>query len=332
MSFSKSLMDGVKLSIQVQKEKAKNGGFSETEYNLRNKRLCDEFLTQYDLNTIEGIRAIPVSEAKRYPFGEPSVVVMPEQILSRQATIHKKAGRLDLAIECLYKANELRNDSWYRYTEDDYLRLVRYLKIARRYNEAHRVGEQIAALFGHEYEGDNIEPPNSYETPIPNYSLRKSTEANVRQLEELGTTFVRLSSPRICCATCGKYRGRVFSLTEKESRVPLLPNDFCSDCGMCITAFYWGISTSEYASLDELIKASNAPFIDTRTEEEITLYLQKQEQHWQKEINRIDYEWICRYLPEVAPKSLSGYSRIKSKNTANFQNLKQLATELGREI
>lgn len=95
---------------------------------------------------------------------------------------------------------------------------------------------------------------------------------------------------------------------------------------------YWGISTSEYASLDELIEASNAPFTDTRTKEEIALYLQKQEQRWQKEINRADYEWIRRHLPEIAPKSLSGYSRMKGNNTSNFQKLKQLASELGRVI
>ena len=96
--------------------------------------------------------------------------------------------------------------------------------------------------------------------------------------------------------------------------------------------FYWGISTSEYASFDALIKASNAPFTDTRTEEEIALYLHKQEQCWQKEINRADYEWIHRHLPVIAPKSLSGYSRMKTQNTKNYQALKQAAAELGREI
>lgn len=332
MNFVKSLIDNVKLLVTVAKEKTKNDGFSETEYDLRNKKLCDEFLHRYDLNSIDGIRAIPISEAKRYPDGQPSVVVMPEQILSRQATMHKKAGRLDLAIECLYKANELRNDSWYRYTEDDYLRLVRYLKIAKRYDEADKEGAKIAALFGHKYDGDNISIPDSYEIPKPNYGFRKSMEDNIRRLKEMDTTLVLLLSPRICCATCGKYRGRVFSLTKKEPRFPPLPKDICSDCGMSIHAFYWGLTTSEYSSLDELIEASNAPFTDTRTQEEIELYSQKQEQLWQKEANRADYEWICQNLPDIAPKSLSGYSRMKSNNTPNFQNLKQKAAEFGRKI
>lgn len=45
-----------------------------------------------------------------------------------------------------------------------------------------------------------------------------------------------------------------------------------------------------------------------------------------------DYAWIKKNIPEKCPKSASGYRRMKAQNTKNYQILKQLAAELGREI
>lgn len=61
----------------------------------KNKKFIEErineFKEKYDLSSIEGIRAIPIQEARKYPDGGISVVYMPEQILSRQATEYKKS-------------------------------------------------------------------------------------------------------------------------------------------------------------------------------------------------------------------------------------------------
>lgn len=45
-----------------------------------------------------------------------------------------------------------------------------------------------------------------------------------------------------------------------------------------------------------------------------------------------DFKWLQENLPEKCPKSLSGYRRMKTQNTKNFQVLKQLAADLGRTI
>lgn len=45
-----------------------------------------------------------------------------------------------------------------------------------------------------------------------------------------------------------------------------------------------------------------------------------------------DFVWLETNLPEKCPKSLSGFRRMKNQNTKNYQLLKQLAAELGREI
>lgn len=45
-----------------------------------------------------------------------------------------------------------------------------------------------------------------------------------------------------------------------------------------------------------------------------------------------DYEWLQANIPDKCPTSISGYRRMKSQNTKNYQALRQLAADLGREI
>lgn len=52
----------------------------------------------------------------------------------------------------------------------------------------------------------------------------------------------------------------------------------------------------------------------------------------QREQEEQDYQWLQKYLPEKCPKSLTGYRRMKTQNTKNYQTLKQLAAGLGRVI
>ena len=45
-----------------------------------------------------------------------------------------------------------------------------------------------------------------------------------------------------------------------------------------------------------------------------------------------DYAWIQANIPDKCPKSITSYRRMKTQNTKNFQILKDLAAELGRQI
>lgn len=45
-----------------------------------------------------------------------------------------------------------------------------------------------------------------------------------------------------------------------------------------------------------------------------------------------DYEWLQSNLPDKCPSNISGFRRMKTQNTKNFQTLKALAAELGRQI
>lgn len=52
----------------------------------------------------------------------------------------------------------------------------------------------------------------------------------------------------------------------------------------------------------------------------------------QRALNHSDYQWLQENIPDKCPKSFSGYCRMKSQNTKNYQILKQLASEHGRQI
>lgn len=125
-----------------------NDNFNPEEYARYNEERINEFKNKYDLTTIDGIKSIPISEAKKYPDGGKSVVYMPEQILNRQATEYKKDNKYDLAIECLKKANELYPYSFYAYQRNNYERLVDFMILAKRFEDAKITHNQLDITVG----------------------------------------------------------------------------------------------------------------------------------------------------------------------------------------
>ena len=45
-----------------------------------------------------------------------------------------------------------------------------------------------------------------------------------------------------------------------------------------------------------------------------------------------DFAWIQEHLPEKCPKNITGFRRMKTQNTKNYQILKSLAADQGRDI
>lgn len=126
-----------------------NNGFNVDEYNNYNNAKIKEFTDKYDLSTREGIKSIPISEAKKYPdVNSVSVVYMPEQILNRKATEYKKEKNYNLAIECLKKANELMPYSPFAYQRNDFERLVDMMVLAGNFEEAKDEHSRLDELYG----------------------------------------------------------------------------------------------------------------------------------------------------------------------------------------
>lgn len=140
----------------------------------------------------------------------------------------------------------------------------------------------------------------------------------------LNTDLVEISYVSACCSVCGKYRGRIFSISGRDERFPKLPDDFHEDCGLMAFPFIYGVQEPQYCKSKDILAYNNRPFRDTRTAEEKANYkleLQAQEEEHQKEQDKIDYDWMREHLPEICPKTFGAYRRMKNLNSANYQKL-----------
>lgn len=292
------------------------------EYDRKNKELIDEFCKEYDLTTVEGIQEIPAEQMQPWIRKAPGAPSHPEQILNRKATEYKRLNKMDLAIECLKKANEIYEVSDYVYSEKDYLRLVRYLQAAGRFEEARAEQEKIAHKFGH---APNVQPEK-------NPMMEQANQRSISNAKELGTDLVEASWVDVCCETCGKYRGRVFSLSGKSKEFPVYPKDFCTSCGVICYPFFYRVSSPSHYTEKELIKMNKEPFTDTRTREQIAAYEKQCRDKAEESKDRADFVWLQENLPASAPKSFGGYRRMKNSNSANYQKLKKQAVEKGKSI
>ena len=189
----------------------------------------------------------------------------------------------------------------------------------------------------------------------------------VQNANALQTDLVIMDAHGAACPECAKYQGRVFSLSGKSKVFPRIPDVFYDHgaihegCGHNFHPYIHGIndpdlqytllvhplSDPRYAK--DIIAFSNRPFIDDRTDAAKQKYRDSLdhkktgetnkywEEYWaqeavKKERDAKDYEWLHASFPDKCPKSLTGYRRMKTQNTKNFQVLKQLASEHGRDI
>ena len=114
--------------------------------------------SHYDLNTAEGIRAIPeIENPPKWPGCGPSDVTGDiDYYLRFKSAEHQGTGNIELAILCLRKSNAIRMIRRIGYRKGDYYRLVRILAQNGYINEAYKEKAKIDAFFG-KYHADDIE-------------------------------------------------------------------------------------------------------------------------------------------------------------------------------
>ncbi len=171
----------------------------------------------YDLETIEGIMSIKIPKYERLHSIQ-SPVNNIEYILQRKATEHKKNGRMDLAIACLRKSNELMPYSNFSYTQKDYMRLINYLKKEGRLEEATSEEENIKRTH-----------PELWDKRLLNKTNISTTLNKAKSYgEDLVTLYTHPS-----CPICGKYNGKILSISGKSRRYNKIPIEFINDGGFC---------------------------------------------------------------------------------------------------
>lgn len=284
--------------------------FNLEKYNAENKAQIDILKEKYDMNTIQGIRAIPVPIEKQKSLEAlPNIVVELEYVLQRKATEHKKNKRMDLAIACLRKSNEIMPFSSISYGDKEYLRLVEYLKLNRGFdaarNEKRKLEEQHPELFF------------IVHNPILDRTLKTANKMNADLI---------MFITNCTCPQCATYNHRVYCLSGKDKRFPSLLDapDFltknkCAICSCCINVilYFWENRTAEELKSD--IALSSSSMCDMRTGEQKEFFLNKKIAFDEECRDKLFYDYLWEYNPEICPKSFSGYRRMKKINSEKFQ-------------
>lgn len=164
----------------------------------------------------------------------------------------------------------------------------------------------------------------------------------------LETDLVEATNELACCAECAKYRGRWFSISGKDKRFPKIPiNCNCNCQGISFYPVIYGISKPTYCPKKvNIIEYSNRPFTDDRTKKEkkdynMWLKQMKNEQEFEPykimlakiiEKDKQEYEWICKKIPDFAPKSFNEYAKMKRSCSKKFLNLVEQAKVMGKNI
>lgn len=320
--------------------------------------------THYDFNSVSGIAAIPVSANLPHPtFGDNdgfrSYTGDVDYYLQRKAVEHEKAGNIDLAILCLRKSNDIRMIARRGYRRDDYYRLVSLLarsgKIREAETEKKRIDDFFSAAPGWDNDAALCIPANT-------------VQAIVRHAASFQTDLVIMNVHGNSCPECAKYQGRVFSLSGSNKRFPKIPDVFWQygaihpGCGHSFHPFIEGVTDPDLKyTLDvhrgvkwrytrNIEAFSNRPFVDDRRQEDIDSALslmakrkeeaERQQYRWDHYIeveaergaDARKFKWLQENLPGICPKSLSGYRRMKTQNTKNFQKLVASAKALGVDL
>lgn len=275
-----------------------------------------------DLDTLDGIASIEIPRYKPI-HGLASPTQNIEYILQRKATEHKRNGRMDLAIACLRKANEIMPHSNYTWQAKDYLRLVSYLRQNGQVEEAQREEERLRRELPEVFMSTSAKAATS-------------NREKTRSIQARGYDLVQIDEHYPTCAECAKYQGRVFSISGKDKRFPRLPDHIrCSGtihdgCRHVILPYVESLKTA--SEIRNAITFSNRPFVDSRGAEERALWDRRQAEQAQMQQDAKEYEAICTRLPDAAPKSFSGYRQMKKAKSKNYLSLVAKAEGVGIKI
>ena len=217
------------------------------------------------------------------------------------------------------------------------MRLVEYLLYDGQFDEARKEWDVIR---------------NNERGITTHKAMRKEVfEKTLRDASRLGTDLVRMNEHEYTCEECSKYQGRVFSISGRDKRFPKLPEQFYMHYGIhegCrhFLNVFFERHTPLFSGVElkDIIKHSNRPYVDDRTQEQITKYEEWKnekrfvyDEQWfietmHKTIERKLYEAIRECMPEMAPKSFSGYMRMKNAKTKNWLKFAEAAKEKGFNI
>lgn len=293
---------------------------------------------KYDLSDISDIRSIKVPDFRSDNSGSP--VYSLDYALRMRASTCSNNEQHELCSAFLWKSTELMlantDMNWRR---KDFNRLIYWHNEMGMFDEAEK-----AKAYLNQFE---LYTANRFDL-----LAKQFRDTAFRNAKSFNSDLVVFHDQAMgCCDTCSKYIGRVYSISGRSIKFPRLPEyakehgNFHPGCRCVMQAYLGGEIYLHGKSCNALI-ASARPYRDTRKKEEIEAYdralkamvAERAEEERRLEysrlkgINRIEYFAIKKALPDLAPKTLTGYIRMKNSNSKNFIKLQERAKAIGITI
>nr|DAF01609.1 MAG TPA: hypothetical protein [Caudoviricetes sp.] len=284
---------------------------------------------KYDLNNPEDILKIKIPNFNSIS-GMPYVVRDMAYIMKMKANAERNTT---LAVPLVYKAANLMLASPISWSKKDYYQIIKHLWT---------IGEITYA----DYLLAELDKRNA----LQEFSIRKSS--NFSDYYDKNSLYyksdlIESNDTECVCSECAKYTKRIFSEFGFNKKYPKLPQYFKSNDDKhkyCCISFYpvlEDISIPMWDYTGNLVKFCNREFKDTRTPEEKEHFEtykarrmqedEAKERYYNREYwidiykKHLEYQQIVELLGDVAPKSYSGYMRMKKNNTKNYQKIVQIA-------
>lgn len=280
----------------------------------------------YDTYSIESVQSIPEFDFhNRKSLGTP--VYYLEYLLRMRASQERKKQNVLLAYALLKKSTQLMKNTGIFYSQQDFLRLANWLYEDGQYNQAVKVERDLLATF-----------------PDKSAIHLKAFQRSLENCKSIPTDYIFCSSHQGTCPICSQYQCRVYCISGKDTRFPKLPDVVYQYGGFhkgCRHSFYPFFLDADNTIRDHLLQDhnvyeySNRPFVDDRTDNDKQLYLQKlenQKRHEEAVLNKKIYYKLMQIIPEVMPKSVTGFTKMKRANSANYQKIVKAAHDVGIEI
>ncbi len=178
------------------------------------------------------------------------------------------------------------------------------------------------------------EHPEIFYTPN---EIANGNAFRIEQGVEYEYDLVEMISHQITCEKCAIFQGRVYSISGKDKRFPSLSvvlseGTYQIHMGCKHIFMPWVEEMHTKEEIEKAIAFSNRPFTDPRTQKEKDDYDRLQYYIYKQYMDGLDYQKLRKLLHGIAPKSFSGYRRMKNANTANYLKLVEKAKEVGLDI
>lgn len=329
-----------------------NKRLSKEDYASIRQDERDWFESHYDLSTIAAISQIPEQKDLPHPPGDSATGEI-YYYLRYKAHVYEHSGEIALAIACMRKSISLmrvKYGEWYGYNESQSLV---YLLARNGYTEEAKA------------EQENLDA--HYTSSMDRMRLTNFNSV-LKTANEIGTDLLFMHVLGSTCPECAKYHGRVYSISGTSKIFPPLPEivkkigAIHPGCHHSFSPYTQNVSRIDMEYIKKthplknpkfaknIITFSNRPFTDDRTDEckraaEISRIerarakynKQRRDEliyqgYLKQQADYAEYNWLLAHFPDHCPSTATGYRRMKTQNTKNYQILKKLSAELGKEI